>query len=77
MFDAQSCRLINNDLISLRAYEIRISLLSMAMGIIFHPRRVDACETALLSVNRRIVITVTTLSIKQRNNLCYILRRQR
>lgn len=73
MFDAQSCRLINNDLISLRAYEIRIS---MAMGIIFHPRRVDACETALLSVNRRIVITVTTLSIK-RNNLCYILRRQR
>lgn len=76
MFDAQSCRLINNDLISLRAYEIRISLLSMAMGIILHPRRVDACETALLSVNRRIVITVTTLSIK-RNNLCYILRRQR
>lgn len=76
IFDAQSCRLINNDLISLRAYEI--SFMLNGRGIIFHAKlaRAKRISTALLSVNRGIVITVTMLSIK-RNNPCYILRRQR
>lgn len=76
MLDAQSCRLINNDFILLRADTRDTDFIAFnGRGIIFHPRRVAACETVLLSVNRGIVITATMLSIK-RNNPCYTLRRQ-